>query len=44
MFGHLIEGDVAIGDTVTAFGDNFNGTLIFRNGMNHSLKTRLAVR
>lgn len=44
MFGNLIEGDVAMGDTVTVFGDDSNGTLIFRDGMNHSLRSRIAVR
>jgi hypothetical protein len=43
MYGQLIEGAVDRGDIVTLFADSSNGTLLFRSGMNHSLRSKIAV-
>ncbi len=43
MYGQLIEGDITRGDTVTIFADYSNGTLIFRDGYNHTIHSSITV-
>jgi len=44
IHGQLIEGDIVRGDTVTILGDDLNGTLLFQEGMNHTIRSRIALQ
>jgi len=39
--GHLKSGNLNLGDVVTMDGADKNGTLRFRKGMNHTIRSRL---
>ena len=39
--GHFRSGNLALGDTVTMHGVERNGTLWFREGMNHTIRAKL---
>jgi hypothetical protein len=41
IFGHLRSGNLNLGDVVTISGVERNGTLRFRDGTNHTIRSRL---
>jgi hypothetical protein len=42
--GHLVAGNFSRGDSVTIRGEDHHGTILFREGVIHSIQSRIVVR
>jgi hypothetical protein len=42
--GHLVAGNFSHGDRITVRGEDHHGTILFREGVNHSIQSRILIR
>jgi hypothetical protein len=42
--GHLAGGSFSRGDWITVRGQDYHGTLLFREGVNHSIQSRIVLK
>jgi hypothetical protein len=42
--GHLVAGNFSRGDRITIRGEDHYGTILFREGVNHSIQSRILVK